>query len=263
MMKTAIKTIFTLLLFAFCSTSQAQYIGIVVDFMKVKPGNMGKYLEVEKEWKKIHQARVDQGMIIQWHLWQKMYSGADDPYQYITVAFFDDFNKTENSIPWDWIEENYSQEERNDLMKRTGQSRTMVRTEVYHQVAAALGKETSRYILVNRMKVKPGQGGVYRTLEQDIIQPIMAEAINRGNRHSWIAWEKWPGDSDFQFVTVDGYAEYGQWQDGWIGEEILKAVHPDLSSDELGEKIGNARTMKSTELWKLVDAVGPAVGSMQ
>jgi hypothetical protein len=257
-MKTVIRTIFTLLLFAFCSTGQAQYTGIVVDFMKVKPGDRGKYLEVEKEWKKIHQARVDQGMIVQWHLWQKMYSGADDPYQFITVAFYNDFDKTENSIPWEWIEENYTQQERNDLMKKTGQSRTLVKKEIYHQVAAVYGEETSKYILVNRMKAKPGQTGVYRKLEQEIIQPIMEEAVKLGNRHSWIAWEKWPGDSDFQFVTVDGYAEYGQWQDGWIGEDILKKVHPDLSADELGQKVNNARIMKSTELWKLVDVVAPA-----
>jgi hypothetical protein len=257
MMKNVNKTIFTLLLFAFCTTSQAQYIGIVVNFMKVKPGDRGAYLEVEKEWRKIHQARLDQGMIIQWHFWQKMYSGADDPYQYITVAFFDDFKKTENSIPWDWIMENYTEEERNDLMKKTGQSRTVVRTEVYHQVAAVLSEETSKYILVNRMKAKPGQTGAYRTMEQEIIQPIMDEAVKRGNRHSWSAWEKWLGDSDFQFVTVDGYAEYGQWRNGWFGEDILKTVHPDLTTDELSEKIGNARTMKSTELWKLVDVVAP------
>ena len=257
MMKTFNKTIFIFLLLVFGLTSQAQYIGIVVEFMKVEQGDRGKYLEVEKEWKKIHQARVDEGLIIQWHLWQKMYSGADDPYHYITVAFYDDFKKTENSMPWDWIRENYTQEERYDLMQKTSQSRTLVRTEVYHQLAAALGEETSKYILVNRMKVKPGQGSVYRDLEKEIIQPIMEEAVNQGMRHSWIAWEKWPGDTDFQFVTVDGYAEYGQWQNGWIGEEIINAVHPDLSTDELVEKISRARTMKSTELWKLVDAVGP------
>jgi hypothetical protein len=259
MMKTVIKPIFTLLLFAYCTTSQAQYIGIVVEFMKVKPEDRGKYLEVEKEWKKIHQASLDQGKIVQWHLWQKMFSGADDPYQYITVAFYDDFNKTENRLPWDWIMENYTQEERNDLMTRTGQSRMLVRTEVYHQVAATLGEGTSKYILVNRMKAKPGQAGVYRTLEKEIIKPMMDEAVNMGKRHSWSAWEKWPGDSDFQFVTVDGYAEYGQWRNGWFGEDILKTVHPDLTMDELGEKISSARTMASTELWKLVDVVAPPV----
>lgn len=256
-MKTLCRTIFTLLLFAFCTTSQAQYMGIVVDFMKLNSGDRGNYLEVEKQWKKIHQARLDQGMIVQWHLWEKMFSGADDPYQFITVAFFDDFNKTENSFPWDWIMENYTQEERNELMEKTGQSRTLVKTEVYHQVAAALGNETSKYILVNRMKVKPGQAGAYQVLEREIIQPMMVEAVKDGNRHSWFAWRKWPGESDFQFVTVDGYAEYGQWRNGWFGEDLLKKVHPDLTADELGEKINNTRTMESTELWKLVDVVAP------
>jgi hypothetical protein len=30
----------------------------VVEYMRVKPGNFDKYLEVEKTWKKIHEERL-------------------------------------------------------------------------------------------------------------------------------------------------------------------------------------------------------------
>ena len=60
---------------------------VMIMYMKVKPGEVDKYLKLEKEWKKIHQARMEKGYITGWQLWQKMYAGTEDEYQYLQNAY--------------------------------------------------------------------------------------------------------------------------------------------------------------------------------
>lgn len=62
-MKTANKTLLILLVLAFTISAQAQYMGISVGYMKVKPGQWSNYLELEKQVKEFHQARVEKGII--------------------------------------------------------------------------------------------------------------------------------------------------------------------------------------------------------
>ena len=71
-MKTANRTLLTLLAIAFTCSMQSQYMGASVGYMKVKPGQWSNYLELEKQGKEFHQARVENGIITQWHLYQKV-----------------------------------------------------------------------------------------------------------------------------------------------------------------------------------------------
>jgi hypothetical protein len=252
-MKNKITLLTTMLLFFSFALAQAQYVGAVVDYMKVKPGHNGDYLEVEMEWKKIHEARVKQGHIIQWVLWEKMFAGADDPYHYMTVAIFDDFKKTENSFPVEWVQDNLTEKELDDLMKRTGESRTLVKTEVFHQVAFAENQKPSEYMMLNTMKVTGENEGYYQYLESEIYKPLQEAAIEKGYRSGWSIWSKWPRPvDDYQFITVDGYSEYGQWM---TGENLLEAVHPDKTWEEINKMSNEARTHLTSELWRLVDVV--------
>jgi hypothetical protein len=250
------KLLLSLMILSICAVGYSQNAVAIVDYMKVKPQNEGDYLEVEKEWKKIHQARLDQGIITTWILYKRMYAGAADSYQYITVAIYDDFKKTENPIPWNWMTENYSEEELDKLMEKTGKSRVMLTSEVYFQYAEVENAKPSKYMIINRMKPKPGKAGEYRTYEKEIVQPFFEEAIEQEQRSNWSAWDRWMSDSEFSMVTVDGYAEFGQWRDQTVSfEEIMKKVHPDKSPDELMGKASEMRTRVSMELWKVVDIV--------
>jgi len=252
-MKTFMKVFVTLLLLTIFSAAHAQNLTVILDYMKVEPGNNGKYLEVEKEWRKIHEARVQQGTILFWELFEKVWSGADDPYQYITIAVYDDFKKSENPIPFDWIMDNFSQDERDDLMKKTMESRTLVKTEVYHSVTAAENAKTTKYIVFNTMKVKQENAGAYRRMETEIFKPLQEAAIEAGYRSGWSVWSKWPRPvDDFQFITVDNYSEYGQWN---TGEDLLESVHPDKSWSEIYEMVSKTRKHHTSEVWRLLDVV--------
>ena len=100
-MKKQLRTLLTLLLVAFTLTAFSQDDAvIVIGYMKVKPGESGKYLELEKEWKKIHEARLEKGFITGWQLWEKMYAGAEDEYHYIVIEWYENFHKTSPVSPF-------------------------------------------------------------------------------------------------------------------------------------------------------------------
>ncbi len=259
-MKTANKTLLTILALAFTFSAQAQYTGASVGYMKVKPGQAGRYLELEKEAKKVHQARLDRGIITQWHLYKKMYAGTDDTYDYIVVSFFDDYNKSENPFPRELIDELYTSEEAGAFMKKAGETRTQVKIEYYDQVFTAENAKPAQYIRLNRYKVEPGEGGAYRQLRKEITKPLFEELIARDHLAGWSLWHKLTYDKEFQYVSVDAFSEFGQWKSGLPYQEVFKEVHPDVDPGEINAKMRESRTQVSSEYWKLVDFVGAESG---
>jgi len=259
-MKTANKTLLILLALAFTCSIQAQYIGIQVGYMKVKEGQMSNYRELEKEAKKIHQARVEKGIITQWQLYRKMYTGADDPYDFMVVDFFDDYNKSGNRFPQELIDGNYSKEKQAAFMKKAGETRTQVKVEYYDQVTASEIFKPAKYLRVNRYNVKPGDRGQYIQSRREITQPLFSEFVTRGHMAGWSLWSKLTYDKEFQFVSVDAFEEFGQWKQGMPYQEIWKEVHPDKKQDEVQPEYSSLRMPVSTEFWELVEFTTPPGG---
>ena len=231
--------------------------GITVGYMKVKPGQWSNYLELEKQAKEFHQARVEKGIITQWQLYQKMYSGADDPYDFIVVHFYDDYQKTENPMPQELVNEMYSSEEVAAFMKKAGEARTQVKVEYYDQVAASETFKPAKYIRVNTYTVKPGDRGPYVQSRREIIQPLFSELVKRGHIAGWSLWHKLTYDVEFQFVSADAFEEFGQWKSGMPYQEIWKEVHTDKDMSEVSAEINKLRMPVSSEYWKLVDFTLP------
>jgi len=256
-MKTANKTLLTLFILAFTFSAQAQYTGISVGFMKVKPGQWNNYLELEKQAKEFHQARVEKGIITQWHLYRKMYSGANDPYDFIVVAFYDDYQKTENPNPQELVDDLYTKEEQSAFMKKVGETRTMIIGEFYDQVAASETFKPAKYIRVNQYKVKPGDRSKFVQSRREITQPLFSEFVKRGHMAGWSLWSKLTYDKEFQFVSVDAFEEFGQWKEGMPYEEIWKEVHPDKQQSEVQPEYSSLRMPVKSEYWKLVDMTVP------
>jgi len=256
-MKTANRTLLTLLAIAFTCSVQSQYMGASVGYMKVKPGQWSNYLELEKQGKEFHQARVENGIITQWHLYQKMYSGSEDPYDFIVVSFYDDYQKTQNPFPVELVNEMYSSEEQAAFMKKVGETRTQVRVEYYDQVMASETFKPAKYIRINRYRVKPGEGGTYQQLRSEFTKPLFEELVKRGHMAGWTLWDKLTYDREFQYVSVDAFEEFGQWKSGIPYQETWKDVHPDKDISEVQPKLRESRTQVSSEYWKLVEFTVP------
>ncbi len=159
-MKFMKKTFAILLLAALSSSLLAQDATIVLNYMKVPQGMDGQYLESEQAWKKIHEKRIEAGIMTGWQLWRNVFAGADDPYQYITIDWYNDLGHSLKGDPEGFWEEKvgplFTDEEMTKYWEMTMKSRTLVDKEVLHRVFAATSEEPVNYILVNRMKVKMG-----------------------------------------------------------------------------------------------------------
>ena len=256
-MKKQLRTLLTLLLVAFTLTAFSQDDAvIVIGYMKVKPGESGKYLELEKEWKKIHEARLEKGFITGWQLWEKMYAGAEDEYHYIVIEWYENFHKTSEMGYREVISELYSEEEIDALMERTSSARVYVRTDVMERVATAENTKPTSFLYVSPMKVEPGKMRDYVKMERDIFKPLHEEYIRRGNQSSWSIWVKrLRENNDFQYVAVNGFAEFSQIGTGDF-MDVVKTVHPDMDPD-LRKKVYETRTSVGLQIWRLVDSVLP------
>jgi hypothetical protein len=256
-MKTANKALLILLALAFAVPAEAQYMGARVEYVKVKSGQWDNYRQLEKIALKVHQARVEEGDIVQWHMYRKMYAGADDPYDFILVHFYDDYMKSNNPFPTAIVEELFSEEERADMMKKVGETRTIGKIEYYDQVAASETFKPAPFIRMNRYKVEPGQAGRYVQSRREITQPLFSEFVKRGHMAGWTMWRKLTYDQEFQFVTVDAFEEFGQWKKGMPYQEIWKEVHPDKVQSEVHPEYASLRMPVSSEYWRLVEFTEP------
>ena len=88
-MKSTPRIMLFLLIAVLPITLLAQNPTIILAYMKVTPGHMSEYLEVEQVWKKVHQKAVELGVHNGWQLWRNVHAGMNDPYQYITIQWYD------------------------------------------------------------------------------------------------------------------------------------------------------------------------------
>ena len=213
-----------------------------------------EYLEVEQQWKKIHQKKVELGICTGWQLWRKLYTGTEDTYDYIAIDWYDDYPSTFESYPEDFLDGLMSQQQVDKLMEMTVKSRDLVRQELSYRILVADDPGTgSKYIVVNRMKVKEGKDKAYRELEEKIWKPLHEAAIDKGFRTHWGVWGIWPlHEGQAQYVVIDGFESAEQMVNG---KDLLPEVHPDMTWEEITEKSSKARSAQSIEMWELVDFV--------
>jgi hypothetical protein len=256
-MKNIFRFLAILLLAVLPLTLFAQNATNVAEYMKVTRGMEGEYLEVEQAWKKVHEKRVAADVCDGWQLWRKLYAAPGDPYQYITIHWYDSFEKSlTTSWPEGMLDGLFNDEEWSELYEKTLKSRKMTGTEVFHLVTAAENGGNAPFIAVNRMKVKPGNMGAYVQMETEMAKPVYEEAIRRGQRTYWSLWIEGPFDDPYmRYITVDGFRDAAQFTAP--GENLWPVVHPDLDLEEGTANISELRTMVSRELWELVDFVFP------
>ena len=252
-MKKMKKSIVILLLAAFPAIAFSQT--VVVEYMKVSQENESLYLEVEQQWKKIHQARIEAGSINGWTLYRNVAAGYKDPYQYITVTWYDDMAKavasSMNGV------ESVSDMLDQDLLNKTSESRVLAYRNFSHQMASASNNHGSRFLVINHMKPTPGNWNAYIQSEREILKPMFEESIKEGHRSSWGLWQTWPyKEGQVRLITVDGYDSVEQGNSENY-QELFTKVHPDKDFNTLQSQTMSLRDQVEIELWEAVDSVWP------
>ncbi|MGW8317000.1 MAG: hypothetical protein ACWGNV_15495 [Bacteroidales bacterium] len=239
----------------FSISSMAQDPTVVLEFMKVTQESEATYLQVEQAWKQIHQKRVQEGLAAGWQLWRKVHAGYKDPYQYITINWYNDFAQSFKPVPDGFFEQFFNGPD-SSIFNQTGSSRILAHVEVSHQIGSAENNQGAGLIVINRMKVKPENQSDYVQMEMEVFKPMHEEGIRRGERAHWSIWSNWPYDKgQATYTTVDGYADAAQLTAE--GTDLFSAVHPDLNMEQVSEKIMKLRYLESSEIWELVDSVFP------
>jgi hypothetical protein len=104
---------------------------VVVNYMKVPAGKGPEYVALERDtWKAVHQARVRDGKMKSWSLWQKRFGGSEDGYAFMTVNTYNKFGDIEGGLQ-DYLQKANPGKNVVDIQSQTQAAREIARTEVW------------------------------------------------------------------------------------------------------------------------------------
>ena len=254
LMKTSdqsIKTLMLAVLICFASNIMDAQIN-VVEFMKVTPGQYSTYLEVEEAWSKLHQKSVDNGYLLSWTLYEKMFYGSEDEYDFITINIYPDWASYEKGYP-----DGYYDQLGEDIMTKTGESRSLVRAEVFTMVVGADNSKPSKFLNLLYMKVEQGNASAYLDMESKYWKVYHEELIEAGGMNGWGIYQRivpFGFGGDYNFVASNGYESLSQNSN--ITQEAYDAAWEKAAAgtpDEAINKLTNeTRVMVTSELWRFV-----------
>ncbi|MCB0572485.1 MAG: hypothetical protein KDC66_22105 [Phaeodactylibacter sp.] len=266
------KTFLPILLLAFCSfvfhvslsaqDGDREY--VIVEYMKVKPGMNAKYLECEKAWKLIHQARLKKGLITGWELEEVMVPGGTNAeYGYLTITHLknwkgiDALNQSWDDATWAALTQGLTDEQK-EAANSAGQYRDLIKREIWTggDMVFAPGTAHPLYRVENFMNIPAGGMEEWVEMETRFVKPVHEKSIAMGNRAGWLmGFMVLPSGSEYpyQASTVDFF---NTWEDMQKSNQAAwDAVYPGMSDAYIGNRIESTRTIVRTELRRLVDFV--------
>ncbi len=251
----SIKTAMLALLICFASNILYSQI-TVVEYMKVKPGQYSTYLEVEEAWSKLHQKSVDNGYLIDWSLYEKMFYGSEDEYDFMTVNVYPDWATYEKGYP-----DGYYDQLGEEIMTKTSDSRSLVRAEVYTMVVGADNSKPAKFLNLLFMKVEQGNAAAYVDMESKYWKVYQEGLIEAGGMNSWGIYQRivpYGFGGEYNFVAVNGFESMSQGNN--IPQEAYDAAWEKAvadTSDEALDKLTNeTRLLVTSEIWRFVRGVG-------
>ena len=225
----------------------------VVQYMKVKDGKFSEYRAIEKAWMKLHQKLVDNGNLIRWTLYSKMFGGTNDEYDYITVNVYPDWATFEKPASEEII--NFANDEMEVEMNSTSEVRDLIRQEIYTASVLAENSILSEIIQISYMKVDHTGFGKYVDLEKKYFKPYFEGLIDAGARNSWGVYQRnTPMGGSFNFIAVNGFEKLSQPDEvsSELMDEAWEKAKNGVPEDKILEETYNARETVHSEYWRRV-----------
>ncbi|MFK7924805.1 MAG: hypothetical protein AB8H47_22795 [Bacteroidia bacterium] len=222
---------------------ESKTVYVTMQYMKVKPGNIDAYLELENLWKKMHQARVDAGELLYWGLHQVVSpTGTNAEYNFTTVNLYEGEEALAAHYEGEMSEgmlKLYTEEEL-EIMQKTTELRDLVKEEVYYRTLRVTdGKPGANFIVTNYMQLQGDASLADHTELEEIWSKIHQARIDDGKMKAWSSWDMvLPMDSEMahQSITVDFYEDMAQWMAPFYQEYFAK-VYPDMDLDKFAAKM--------------------------
>jgi len=230
-----------------------------VEEMNVAPGQDSTYLELEKAWKPLHEARVKAGLAQGWYLYRVASpSGSSADHNYVTVAIYKTFEAMENPYPEALMAKVIPAKDMDGFNKKTLAAREFVRGETWQTLGSLPDGATSKpapFLRVEYMKVPAGGDAAYTAAEKEW-RKIHEVRIKEGTLANWGVYGRvLPGGTDYpyNYATVSGYSHFKDMNGLDFAGLVQKAGLGD--ADALGDRTGKARDLVRAEDWVLVDYV--------
>lgn len=236
-----------------------------VDYMNVKPGMGADYIKLEQIWKKLHQARINAGLMDAWMLQEVVLPyGTHAEYNYVTVNVFRGAKKLashfDNVMPEGW--EKLLTAEEVALVNRTGEIRDLVKSEVWQvqEVARTAQWVKGEVHVVNYFKTKEGfTGQDHGELERDIWMPLHKARIKDGKLKAWSLQSlslPYGASMPYQNVTIDVYDNMEQFMAPADMEGYFAKVHPGKDANAMLAKTRAAAALMKGDIRRIVDVIG-------
>lgn len=245
----------TFVLFLVSLAMQAQIVALV-DYMKVPENGGADYVAVEKQWKTLHQNRVESGKILGWDLWYVWNSGSSSPYNYVTVTIYENFSKTASQLTDEELKKEWG-DKTDDFLKKTTASRSLTYSEMYYLQTGIEAAGSDKYLVLNSIKTDDVNN--YIKMENVGYKPLHEESKKLGTRNSWGIWTRWPNENnDFQAVAVDGFSKFEDINGvdyGAIFEKVIagKKAGEIMDMTEQIQRTDEIRTIVKTAIWEKID----------
>lgn len=254
--------LFIVSLFPLNSSAQAPAsVSVRLSFYKVDAIHESEFLAAMKDViKPTHQLRKTNGKIINWRLYKVHHAGKFGDYNYVSVSYYDSFDKTEPNDDWPALLKAANPKLDVEAFRTKYLAlRTPVTEAVFSMVDNAVSKTpvTYKYVEISYMKAKPGKEEQYVKCEREDWKPMHQHMIDNGIRASWGLWVRnFPGGAgyDYDYVTSNGYSTYSQIDDANF-EEVFKKVFPGKNIQEIIDRTIQSRDLVHAELWELKESL--------
>ncbi len=242
-----------------CTTTSAQTqptVYCLVTFQKVQTENEREYEKVMAEnWKPLHQLQKQNGKIINWTLYKIHFKGSADPYNYVSVTYYNSFLKTEpNDDYLTLMKAANPKADAPGVLTKTQTLRTIVGQSLYSRVDGTTIKTPApiKYILVSFQKSKPGMHDAALKAETEDWKAVHQAMVDAGQMLTWNVWDLViPAGSDINhnYFTSNIFSSYEQAQmEGYIDafKKTGKEIEPAL------DRIAKTKDMVRRELLEFV-----------
>ncbi|WP_258103575.1 hypothetical protein [Marinoscillum sp. MHG1-6] len=252
-MKTFTQTLGLILLLAMMSTTLNAQL-VVTSYMKLTD-TRSNYLDLEQQWKKIHEQLIDDNLMEGWELYEVMFSGADGPH-FITANHYKDmeqYNRSNDQFA-ESILKIMKEADLQNLMKTTEATRIQKKNEVNWRVDQVISDKKLDYLVVNFFKVDEINFDAYEEMEKTYYKPFHEASMKKSNRAYWGVYALFPRwDDKYQYVAVDGYSDEGSKEFDQVA--TWKEVHGSVSMEETWKKMAKLRTPQKVLMLRRIDAL--------
>lgn len=231
-------------------------------YIKVNPGHYDEYLKMEKAYKKLHIAKKTEGTLDDWSLMELVSpSGSNNEYDFVARNQYNGEAQLAKYYEGEYMPKNWMSlltPDEVDLVMRTNEIRTIVKSEVWSNVEVVLADDyqKSKVMVVNYFTSPEGKTTEdHFKMEKDIWKPVHEGRVKNGDMKGWVLMNMnlpFGSSMPYNSLTVDLYDNMTQFMKP-LPEDVFKKVHPGKDVDKMMADTEAATTLMKGEVRMVVD----------